>query len=61
MTIIKNNIKRKNIEQKKITPKNIAELDIETKITRTESNWAQQFVERIKNIFRKKDNYEREK
>lgn len=61
LTIIKNNIKRKNIEQKKITPKNIAELDIETKITRTESNWAQQFVERIKNIFRKKDNYEREK
>lgn len=61
LTIIKNNIKRKNIEQKKITQKNIAELDIETKITRTESNWAQQFVEKIKNIVRKKDNYEREK
>lgn len=60
LTIVDNNIKRKNIEQKKITPKNIADLDIETKITRTESNWAQQFVERIKNIFRKKDRNERE-
>lgn len=60
LTIVANNIEKKNMLQKEITPKSIAKLDIETELTTTEINLAQRFIERIKNIFRKKDNHERD-
>lgn len=58
-TIIANNMERMSELQKGITPRNIAELDIDNKITTTEINLVQLFLEKVKKIFKKKDNYER--
>lgn len=55
----KRNIKRPKLHNVHIGAKEIAQLDMSTDLTTTEINWAQRFIQRIKNVFRKKDNYER--